>query len=330
MSKLSLIRQMVPASVTLKMGRAGLALSKHSPALLMSAGIGGFITTTVLASRATLKMDDILTDAQTNLAKANDLYNDKALQHRANADYTEEDYLKDRIYIYTHLALDITKSYAPAIIVGGLSIFCLTKSHRILANRNAAVVAAYSALQRGFDGYRARVRNHVGEEIERDLYFDAQRDWVTEKVLDEQGNEREISVPKKRVGPNSASPYAMFFDELNPNWEKVPEYNLHWLRAKQAYFNDMLHSRGHLFLNEVYQDLGLPHTQQGAVVGWVLNDDGSGDNFVDLGFMNGDTQARRDFVNGLEGAILLDFNVDGYILDRIPKIEQVRSLRRKS
>lgn len=331
MSKLSIIRQAIPQSITLKAGRAALAISRRSPEILLAAGIGGFVATTVLASRATLKMDDILTDAQTNLETAKDLYGDKALQHKKNAEYTEEDYLKDRIYIYTHLGVDTAKVYAPAIVVGGLSIFFLTKSHRILSDRNTALIVAYSALQKGFDEYRLRVRNHVGEDIERDLYYDAQRTWVREKVLNELGEEQEIEVAKKRVGENLASPYAMFFDELNPNWEKIPEYNLHFLRAKQAYFNNMLRSRGHLFLNEVYDDLGLPHTQQGAVVGWVLSDDGSGDNFVDLGFMNGDTQARRDFVNGLEGAILLDFNVDGYILDRIPKndLQNSRFLRKK-
>jgi hypothetical protein len=332
MSKLSIIRQLIPASLTLKAGRAGLAISKHSPELLLTAGIGGFVATTVLASRATLKMDDILTDAQSNLSTAEELFNDKALQHKKNAEYTEEDYLKDRIYIYTHLTLDITKAYAPAIIVGGLSIFFLTKSHKILSDRNTALIAAYSALQKGFDSYRARVRDHVGEDVERDLYYDAQREWVREIAVDElMGEEREIEVMKKRVGDNASSPYAMFFDESNPNWEKVPEYNLHFLRAKQAYFNDMLRSRGHLFLNEVYDDLGLPHTQAGAVVGWVLNDDASGDNFVDLGFMAGDTQARRDFVNGTEGAVLLDFNVDGYILDKLPKSSLFRpSLGKKS
>lgn len=329
MSKLSIIRRVLPDSLTQKAGSAGLELSKRSPQLLLVAGIGGFVATTVLASRATLKMDDILESTEVSLNTAKDLFEDKALQHRKGAEYTEEDYLKDRIYIYTNLVVDIGKAYAPAVIVGGVSIYCLTKSHSILSNRNTAIMAAYSALQKSYDEYRKRVRNAIGEEAERDLYFDARYETVVEQVPQEDGTVKEIEATQKRIGPNAYSQYARFFDETCMNWEREPEYNYLFLRAKQSYANDKLRSRGHLFLNEVYEWLGIPHSREGAVVGWVLSDDGSTDNFVDFGFMSGDTQRKRDFVNGNEGAILLDFNVDGPILGKIPEYKQYQIARRR-
>ena len=60
--------------------------------------------------------------------------------------------------------------------------------------------------------------------------------------------------------------------------------------------------------------LGIPRSQAGAVVGWVL---GEGDDYIDFGMFDGNNMATRDFVNGYERSILLDFNVDGVIYDLI-------------
>ena len=61
--------------------------------------------------------------------------------------------------------------------------------------------------------------------------------------------------------------------------------------------------------------LGIPRTKAGQVVGWIFDKDNPiGDNYVDFGLLN--TQ-NEDFVNGYKRSVLLDFNVDGMILDRI-------------
>lgn len=39
------------------------------------------------------------------------------------------------------------------------------------------------------------------------------------------------------------------------------------------------------------------------------------DNFIDFGVFDGDRPRARDFVNGYERSILLDFNVDGASAD---------------
>jgi hypothetical protein len=99
---------------------------------------------------------------------------------------------------------------------------------------------------------------------------------------------------------------------MNPNWQKNSEHNKLFLKCQQSYANDMLQARGHVFLNEVYSWLGLEHSKAGAVVGWVINSDG--DNFVDFGIFD---PGNSRFVNGQERSILLDFNVDGVIYDKI-------------
>lgn len=118
--------------------------------------------------------------------------------------------------------------------------------------------------------------------------------------------------PKEKP-TRSYSQYARFFDESSQYWERSPEWNLLFLKQQEAYANDMLKSQGYLFLNEVYNMLGLPKSQTGQLVGWVYDTKNpKGDNYVDFGIYN-DTEHNHNFINGYENTILLDFNVDGEI-----------------
>ena len=88
-----------------------------------------------------------------------------------------------------------------------------------------------------------------------------------------------------------------------------------FLKQQQSYANDLLKSRGHLFLNEVYDLLGIQRTKAGNIVGWIYDEKNPvGDNFVDFGIYDINRPKNRDFVNGYERTIILDFNVDGDIL----------------
>ena len=210
--------------------------------------------------------------------------------------------------------MKIVKLYIPAVIVGGLSIAALTKSHNILTRRNVALTAAYSALEKGFDEYRARVVEKYGEDEDRNLRYGTEQ----VEIVDEKGKKKLVT----RVGPGEPSVYARFFDNGSTSWNKEPEYNLIFLKCQQNYANDLLHSRGHVFLNEVYDMCGIPRSKAGAVVGWLLSKNGETDNWINFGVFDGRTEIARDFVNGREGAILLDFNVDGVIYDKIdPPVE---------
>jgi Family of unknown function (DUF6353) len=293
--------KLVPEAISRTVARNALLVQKGSPGLLLGAGIVGMVGTTVLASRATLKMDTVLDEAKDKLETA------KTLEHPK---YSEKDRGRDVTLIYFQTGVKIAKLYAPAVVVGGLSIFALTSSHRILTRRNAALTAAYGALDRGFREYRARVVDKYGEEEDRNLRYGT-RDV---QIIDEQGAEKTVT----RVATDALpSIYARFFDSYSTSWSKEPEYNLIFLRCQQNYANDLLRSRGHVFLNEVYDMLGIQRSKAGAVVGWLLSPNGSTDNFINFGVFDGQSDKARDFVNGIEGSILLDFNVDGVIYDKI-------------
>lgn len=119
----------------------------------------------------------------------------------------------------------------------------------------------------------------------------------------------------RKDGTPNVSDYARFFNESCANWTKNPEYNFHFLKQQEMYATSVLKSRGYLFLNDVYDMLGIPRSKAGQVVGWVYDPDNTaGDNYVDFDLYSSQNEG---FVNGYEKSALLDFNVDGCILDRI-------------
>lgn len=283
------------------MARNALLVQKGSPGLLLGAGIVGMVGSTVLACRATLKMDALVSETKEKLDIA------RTLEH---SEYTETDRRRDISLIYFQSGVKTIRLYGPSIVIGALSIAALTKSHNILSQRNAALTAAYAALEKGFREYRARVVEKYGEDADRDLRYGSQK----VQIVDPKTNKKKMVT---RVGPDEPSIYAKFFDKSSDNWSKEPEYNFIFLKAQQNYANDLLHARGHVFLNDVYDMLGLERSQAGAVVGWLLTRNGTTDNFITFGVFDETSEKARDFVNGFEGAILLDFNVDGVIYDQI-------------
>lgn len=291
----------VPEVIGRQVARNTLLLQKSSPGLLLGAGIVGMVGSTVLACRATLKMDEVVSEAKDKLETA------KTLDH---PEYSEKDRQRDISLIYFQTGVKVVRAYAPAIVLGGLSVYALTSSHNILTKRNAALMSAYTALEKGFGQYRARVIEKYGEEQDRDFRYGTREETITDP---DTGKKKKVT----RVALDEPSIYARFFDPSSSSWNKEPEYNLIFLKCQQNYANDLLHSRGHVFLNEVYDMLGIPRSKAGAVVGWILTPNGETDNFINFGVFDGDTQVARDFVNGFEGSILLDFNVDGVIYDRI-------------
>lgn len=296
---------LVPVAIANQIARSTWGLQKSSPQILFSAGIVGVVSSTVLACRATLKAEETLQTHQERMLLVKTM--------EITPEFTEKQQKKEVTIVYTKTVMEMMKLYAPAFIVGGLGIAALTSSNRILSRRNAGLAAAYKAIDSSFKQYRSRVVERFGEDVDRDLRYDAQ----TVEVRNEKtGRMNKV----QRAGPGGASQYSRFFDPLNQNWSRDPEYNLVFLNCQQQYANEMLRARGHVFLNDVYDSLGIPRSRAGAVVGWVLNKNGEGDNFISFGVFDGTTQEIRDFVNGYEGSILLDFNVDGVVYDKIEDI----------
>ena len=294
--------------------KAGFQLKKHSPEILVVTGVIGVVTSAVLACKATRKLDSVLEESKEQIDKIKDYIEEEGYSE----EYTEKDASKDLTITYTQSALKIAKLYGPSVILGAVSIGAIFGGHNILRKRNVALAAAYTAVDKGFKDYRNRVIERFGKELDRELKYNIKSDTVEVTELDEDGNEKTSKVTVKTVDPNELSEFARFYDDGCTGWTKDPELNLVFLKKQQCWANDLLKSRGWLTLNEVYDMLGITRTAAGMVVGWIYDEKHPvGDNFVDFGIYDINNEANRRFVNGLERTILLDFNVDGNIYDKI-------------
>ena len=303
------------SKLTRTLNRVGLKLKKHSPEILVVTGVVGTVASAVMACKATTKIDEVLAETKDNIDKTKDYVEKKGFSEK----YTEEDYKKDLTIFYAKGGLELVKLYAPSVALGALSITAILSGHNVLRKRNVALAAAYATVEKGFKEYRGRVVERFGEELDRELKYNIKAKEVEETTVDEKTGEEKITKKTVNVAdPNSYSTYARFFDDGCTGWTKDPEYNLMFLKNQQRYANDLLKSRGHLFLNEVYDMLGIPRTKAGQVVGWIYDEEyPNGDNFVDFGIYDLYNEKARDFVNGYEKTILLDFNVDGDIMNLI-------------
>lgn len=294
--------------------RMGFQLKKHSPEILTVAGVLGIVASAVMACRATTKVSDIMEDAKANV----DAIHDVIKNPKAEENFSQEEAKKELTLVYVRTGVKFVKLYAPSVLLGTLSLTSILAGHQILRKRNFALAAAYKTLDQSYKKYRERVVERFGDVVDKELKYGVKAKKVEETVTDpETGKDKKV---KKTIdvidGLEDYSEYARFFDDGCKGWEKDPEINLMFLRAQQQYANDLLQSRGYLFLNEVYNMLGIPISKAGQVVGWVYDpDDDRFYNHVDFGIYDTNKPKSRDFVNGYERTILLDFNVDGNIWD---------------
>ena len=310
MKKLDLVN-----TLTRTLGKTGLKLQKYSPEILVVTGIVGVVVSAVMACKATTKASEIVEDMNEKMDTIHEVS-----ETATSEEYSEEDLKKDTTIVYVQTGVKFLKLYGPSLALGALSIGCILASTHILKTRNLAIAAAYSAIDKGFKDYRGRVIERFGKDLDRELRYNIKAKTIEENVVDENGEVNSVEKTVEVINPNEHSVYAKCFDESCAGWSKDPEFNLMFVRRQQDYANEVLTKRGYIFLNEVYKMLGFQATKAGQIVGWFYdpeNPDHTGDNYVDFGIYDVHKEKNRDFVNGYERCIWLDFNVDGNILDLI-------------
>ena len=296
-------------------GKAEFTIKKNSPEILLGAGIVGFVGTVVLACRATCRADEVLEFHRRKIKDIEDAKEIADADPEGEMSYDVEIYRQDKAIRYLKTTGNLAKLYAPTVAVGALSLACILTSRNIMQKRYLGVVAAYNGLSAAFEEYRKRVRDEYGEGLDKHFRYGTTYDELP--VYDENGKKTKEKEQVEKTETEMVMPTddsCRFFDSSNPNWDKNPTFSMMWLRGQQNILNDILHTRGHVFLNEVYDALGFPHTPQGAVLGWI---DGEGDNCIDFGLYDQNKENVRRFVNGVDNVIMLEFNHDGVIWDKI-------------
>ena len=289
--------------------KAVMKLKKHSPEILVVAGIAGTVVSAVLACKATTKVAEILDETKGTLDTIHEGMETGAINGQ---EYTTDDGKKDTVVVYAQTGMKLAKLYGPAIIFGTLSITSILASNNILRKRNVALGAAYAAIDKSFKEYRGRVIERFGDQVDTELKYGIKAKKFEEIEVDpETGKEKKVKKTVMVADPNLQSDYAVYFDSKSRNYETNPDYNRMFLKAQQAFANDKLQTRGHLFLNEVLDDLDLPRTPAGQIVGWTK--DGP-DGYVNFRIV----EVERETEDGRhEPALLLDFNVEGNIWEKM-------------
>lgn len=296
--------------------KVGFKLKKHSPEILIVAGVIGTVTSAVMACKATLKVNEVIDNAKADIDRIHEATEKGITQ--SGQEYALEDSKKDLTIVYAQTGVKLAKLYAPAIALGTLSLTAVVTSNNILRKRNVALAAAYATVDKSFKDYRGRVIERFGKEMDHELKYNIKAKEIEEVVENEDGTTTTVKKTVNVVDPNTIDDTSRIWYEGNPGWSKSPEFNLMYLKRQQAYANEKLQRNGFLFLNEVYDMLGYDRTAAGQQIGWIYDEKNPvGDNFVDFGIYNMDNPAKARFVNGVERSILLEFNHDGNILDKM-------------
>lgn len=291
------------------------ALKKKAPTIFVAAGIAGTIGATVMACKATPRAIAIVEEHHKTIDAINEAVD--ISKEKEGVDYDKKEAAKERVNTYIQTSAKLAAVYGPAVVLGTISIACIFTSHKMMLKRNTQLAAAYAAIDKGFKEYRDRVKKRFGDDVEREVLCNIEKKEVEEVVTDEKtGKTKTVKKVVDYISSDEpASPYSFVYHEGNIGYTNNPKLNKMFLELQQEYANEKLKAQGYLLLNDVYTMLGHPITKAGFVVGWIYKKDNEfGDNMVDFG-IHGANESARLFREGVEPAILLDFNVDGNIMN---------------
>lgn len=276
-------------------GKGVFFVKKHSPEILTGLGLIGVTASGVMLVRAGMKTPEIVE------------YHKDSMTHLSTLTMTDSERRRETYGQYANTAGKLFKVYSAPVLTGIIGVSCIVGGHGQLRKRNFAYAAAYKSLEETFQRYKKNVEDVLGEEAEKDI-----SKGVSFKERETETGE---IVSDRAIMSDRVSDYARIFDVSNKNWQGDPDYNVLFLKSHHNYLNDLLQTRGHVTLNDVYDSLGFERTKAGQIVGWLSK--GNGDGFIDFGIDNWDNIRLGSRVDGIEGHILLDFNVDGPIYDKL-------------
>ena len=289
--------------------KAERTVRKHSPEILMGAGVIGTVAGAVMACKETLELEDVLDECKHEKMELEE-------QYAMSEEYSEDALKKDQVKLTIKQAAKIVKLYAPSVIMEVTSIGVIFASNDIMRKRNASMAAAYATLNSMYKRYRQNVIESYGEEVDKDMRFGVKHEKVTE--IDEDGNKVKIDARIVDLDNTALaiSDYSRFFQMGCKGFDASSgRYNLLYLKGIQAMFNNKLIADGYVMLNDVYRELGFDTIPEGWSIGWVYDETNPiGDNYIDFGLYEARNKNQRA-VNDWEPVILMDFNVDGNLYE---------------
>ena len=279
---------------------------KNSPEILIGIGIAAFGATVYYTVRGTVTASEALSCLPEDSDSTDD---DNEAQNRSQKLATVS---------------TMVKAYTPAVVCGSVALASFLGSNHMLRNRALSVAAAYATLETGFSEYRKRVIEKYGDDIDRELkYGIVQKKVKTTEVDPETGKKTKKTETVETI--ENCGPFGVYFKRsyevkktgktiVNPNWQNNELFNLTFINAQLAWFNDRIALGERVYLSEVFEILGIPVDDypDSRVVGWLPKKGETSDNYIR--FNAYEPPYSKNYIVNPDCEVLLDFNTDGVIL----------------
>lgn len=298
-------------------GRLGLLLKKNLPTITTVASVIGVVGTGVLSARAAYKSCSTIEKHKENIEKV-----------RSNKDNLEnKEYNQAVVTVYKETAVDLVKVYWPAAVTMGLTIAGIFTTNHIHRKRYFTMAGMYTAAMAAYNDYRNRVREKYGEDAERELYYNIEKEEIVTVETDKRGKEKtKVEVVMKPRNHLDETLSLLCFEPSQGNsywYQGRPDLTYYFLHGREEVLTQMLRTRGYLFLNEVFRELSQPEIPEGQMVGWIYDETkGDTDNCVDFGLKEG-TENFDLFMSGKNDFVYLQLNHDGVIYDKFPFFDRL-------
>jgi len=200
----------------------------NAPLLLTAVGVGGVITTAVLAVKATRRADHKL---------------EKHIKEKYDG----------RVDLPSNLELARVAwtCYIPPVVSGATTIGCIVMANRIGTKRAAALAAAYTVSERAYTEYKDKVVKILGESEEQDL-----RDEIAQDRIDANPNSKLVIIDGDEV---------LCFDSFSGRYFKS---TMETIRKAQNDINEQILNNEYASLSDFYKKLQIDETSMSDEVGW--------------------------------------------------------------
>ena len=289
----------------------GAKVKKAAPTIAVITGTACGIGATVTAVKETLTVGAIMTeyketaktidDVEERINNGEEIYFTNKKTNKTELETVE--YLnRDRKVLKIQTVAKLAKHYKFTIALSALSVVLVLSGYGEMKKRFVGAVAAYEGL------YRTYIKTK--KEAEKNSKKTEMPD-INDKNEEQKDTSSEV---KSRVDD---SDFCRIFDKSSSMYRENREMNLGYLKSVEKYCTNLLHIRGHLFLNEVYDALGMSHTETGALCGWLYNSN-DGDNFVSFNIDEALCEYNyADDIYPVDPEIFMYFNCVGPIYNRI-------------
>lgn len=223
----------------------GRVISENATTILTGAGVLGVVATAVLTAKATRQADARIWEETRQLKRD---FPDDAADPRMNRELDAVSKAK-AVWMY----------YVPPVIIGAGTIACIVMSHRMSAQKAAALAAAYGISENRLKEYREKMAEKLTGP-------------KNQAINDEIAQDRVNANPPKGEILVLADGEVIFYDVLTDRYFRS---TVEKVRQAENEINQELYLTQGASLSEFYQLIGLKSTPFSDIIGWnSINDDG--------------------------------------------------------